>query len=168
MTGFTTNFFTRHPVLKLAWKTHGQQTWSTSLDAFKRANYLVFDPKLNGVEYFPDFLFSEGDLVAPREVRVTRDGWQFTIRWDVPRRNYPRCDRDHMLAVGYFHESRPDAPQIVLTPFTRGDRVAIIDLPDNAHPLTEGVHLYPFFIERYYQAFSKSRHAWCEGEREEI
>ena len=167
MTGFTTNFFSRDRILVQSWALYSQQFQKTYLDSFKRINYPTLDPELNGVDYFPDFSFSEGYLVALREIRVTREDWTFHIYWDVPRRKFQRCAPDNELVLGFFYDSHPDAPQILQTPYTREDKYAIIEIPDNGFLPSEDVHLYPFFAANDWQAFSRSKHVLCEGERGE-
>ena len=57
---------------------------------------------------------------------------------------------------------------VLQTLYTREDKYAIIDIPDNGFPPSEDVHLYPFFAANDWQAFSRSTHVLREGERGEI
>ena len=159
---FPVNFFRLSPVLYFAWNMYGEYFSLTYLDIFRKLNYPVLDLKLQGVDYFPDFHFCKGDLVPPRDTRVTREGWTFFLYWNSPAREYGRANPNDSLALGFFYDSCPDSPQFIMTSFTRGECFARIALPDSAHPETETVHLYPFFTSPDWSAYSDSRYVKAE------
>ncbi|WP_018336526.1 hypothetical protein [Butyricimonas synergistica] len=156
---FSVNFFLACPALVPAWNLYGAQMGKDRLRAFNKENNPVIDATSKGVNYFPDFRFSRGDLVPPREARVSRIGWKLFIEWEIPACPTGRAAPDDELLVGYFYESRPDSPQLVAsTGFTRQERKAQVILPSKRFPVVEDVHVFLLFRRADYQSFSESRY----------
>ena len=152
------NFFRTNGILCIALDAYAKLFRKNRLDIFKMINYPVLDAKLLGVDYFPDFFFCKGKLVPPRETRVNREDLLLFPTWEHPDREYGLSNPDDLLMMGYFYESRPDIPLLVMTDVTRGERFAQIQLPDLGYPSTETLHLYLFFCSPDWTTFSDSRY----------
>lgn len=143
------------------WHEFARETKWTHQDLFRKKNFPVLDGP-RGVSYYPDFFFSVGWLVPPRDLRVSRDGWEITLTWQIPSRVYSLSRPDDELLVGYFYDSRPDAPRVtVVTGTTRGECRAVISIPPFDFPPGEVMHVYPFFRRADLTGFSESRYACC-------
>lgn len=156
---FSANFFHVCAALIPAWDLFGLLIGKDRLRAFNRENNPVIDAASKGVNFFPDFYFSRGYLVPPRDARVNRLGWKLFIEWENPARFTGRATPDDELLVGFFYESHPDAPQLIAsTGFTRQERKAQVTLPSKLFPVVEDVHVFLLFRGADYLNFSDSRY----------
>lgn len=167
-TSFTNYFFKSFPGLKETWRLVSKDLGRTSSgrlrpfdSLFKAVNYNVLDGP-NGISYYPDFHFSIGPLVQPREVKVTREGWMLTIEWEVPNRKHKHSQPHDQLLVGFFYDSRPDAPRMVeKVKATRGEQRATVKIPAHDFPDDEVLHLYLFFKNAEGTIYSANRYVRC-------
>lgn len=104
---------------------------------------------------FDNFRFSEGKLLLPRRMQLTRDGAECRVTWEEERDFYTASPGDCLWA-GVLYERSALAPLLALEVHgTRGEGTGTFHL-DASRGMP--AHVYCFFGRPDHSAFSPSQH----------
>lgn len=132
----------------------------TGENLFFSRNYGYCAADGSGVEDFRHFKLSEGQLLLPPGIRLSREGNRCTLEWEVQEEQALALSGD-LVHVGIIYDSEPDGLSLAdVHGACRADGKVSFTIDEK---YGTRVHLYPFFGREDNTDFSDSDYFESEG-----
>ena len=138
------------------WRTVAKTENRYASNVFFSRNFHCFGDKGEIVD-FENFLFTDGTLSLPRELKVSREANRFTVSWQEERAWKTTASTDR-LHVGVIYDNDPQTPRFACqVKGLRGELQGEFTLDEE---IGQTAHLYIFFCSENGIDFSPSQHVY--------